>query len=83
MCWHVLGAHTRPPRSGVAIVGLEGRVHHWTLVVDVSARQLTTSDSDSLNRLRRSSCTTDRNTRRYRIPAHSVFLLRLRRPSAF
>jgi hypothetical protein len=60
----------------VAILGLAGRHHHWTVAYQVSDRQMRLQDSGKLKVLLRSRCTSAAADRRYVLSPESIILLR-------
>ncbi len=62
--------------SSVAILGLAGRHHHWTVAYQVSDRQMRLQDSGKLKVLLRSRCTSAAAERRDVLSPENVILLR-------
>ena len=62
--------------DGVAIVAFQGRQHHWSVVVEVSRRQMRLHDSDGMTLVRRAWCTTATRTNRYVLGPAGVILVR-------
>lgn len=71
--WRALAEVVTPGK--VAVLGLEGRDHHWTVAVAVTPSQIRLADSGRLSLLRLSQCTIGKDTTKYSLPPSHVFLL--------
>lgn len=74
--WQMLKERVGP--SCVAIVGLEGKHSHWTVVAEVSSRQCLLFDSGNLRALRKAECAVKPLVNRHQIlPKHVILIERL------
>jgi hypothetical protein len=73
--WHALDQELAAGR--VAILGLGGRHHHWTLAVSITARRLVVFDSDKLRHIRRRSCTVGQARTRISVRPELVIVIGL------
>lgn len=71
--WTWLGKHLSP--TSVAIVGLEGRMSHWTVAVKVTGQQVRTYDSGGMSAIRRSSCTVGKAASKFSMPPTWTFVI--------
>jgi len=64
-------------RNRTILLGLGGHYDHWSVVTEVSDKRATFFDSDGINHINRTNCTTQSPTvnRKHQIyPTHSYFL---------
>ena len=71
--WRVLAHEVSP--DCVAILGLEGRLAHWTVAVAVTTRRIRLCDSGRLGMLFRCQCTLGRARTRYVLSPQNVIFL--------
>lgn len=76
--WAWLGRHLSP--TSVAVVGLDGRMSHWTVAVKVTGQQVRIFDSGDMGAIRRRSCTVGRAASRFSISPVTVFVIARREP---
>lgn len=71
--WKAL--QTELDTGNVAIIGLSGRLAHWTVAYGMSAKSIRLSDSDDLKVLLRSHCTLQRTGTMCRLQPRDVIVL--------
>jgi hypothetical protein len=62
-------------KGNVVVVGLSGRLAHWTVVYRITDRSAALADSDGLKRLLRSRCTLRASRRLYQLRPEDVIIL--------
>lgn len=72
--WRTLSSRIGP--RCIAIIGLGGRISHWTVAVEITDRQMRLLDSDGMSVLRREQCTPRPGSRHYKIEPRFVLLMR-------
>ena len=72
--WRKLSAHIGS--TGIAIVGLAGRTSHWTVVIDITCKQMRLLDSDGLSVLRRSRCSPRPGAHHHSIEPGNILLVK-------
>ncbi len=59
----------------MAVLGLEGRYHHWTVAIGVTPAQIRLFDSDNMSVLNRGHCTFRRTAKLTRLLPSNTFLI--------
>ena len=72
--WSALADAVSP--TCVAVIGLTGKRHHWTVVAHVTPHQIHLYDSGEMSLLRRRHCTLRKSHKRTSISATHMFLIR-------
>jgi len=74
--WIKLLSHINLEKGSIAILGVEGKHSHWTVVQKVSRKSLTLSDSDNLKRLNKSDCDIMEGEKTHQLQPTQTYLLR-------
>lgn len=72
--WRELADHVNPSMGRTAILGLEGKHHHWTAINEVTQNRLKLADSDSLTHLNKAHCSLDGTRTHHLFPTQTYLL---------
>jgi hypothetical protein len=72
--WRDLRKHVNPSKGRVALLGIEGKHSHWTVVTRVTDKSLGLADSSELKRLDKSNCSLTTKKVHQLYPTQTYFL---------
>ncbi|ATF16813.1 hypothetical protein [Phaeobacter gallaeciensis] len=72
--WADLSNYVAPAEGRTAILGLEGKHYHWTVIERVTENQLKLADSDELSRLNKANCSLDETKIHQLLPTQTYLL---------
>lgn len=73
--WDNLQNHINLEEGRVAILGVEGKHSHWTVVQKVSDKSLTLLDSDNLKQFKKSDCYIEKGKKTHQLQPTQTYLL--------